>query len=61
MQIEDIVRVRFGIGNEIDMEDGNRGWNLEDIAGDSLNCLKLATPRAWPHPIVISPQGRCKL
>jgi hypothetical protein len=36
MQIEDIVGVRFGLGNEVDMEDGNRGWNLEDIAGDSL-------------------------
>jgi hypothetical protein len=36
MQIEDIVGVRFGIGNKVDMEDGNRGWNLEDIAEDSL-------------------------
>jgi hypothetical protein len=36
MQIEDIVGARFGIGNEVDMEDGNRGWNLEDIVGDSL-------------------------
>jgi hypothetical protein len=39
MQIEDIVGVRFGIGNEVDMEDGNRGWNLEDIAGDSLSAV----------------------
>jgi hypothetical protein len=36
MQIEDIVGARFGIGNEVDMEDGNRGWNLEDTAEDSL-------------------------
>jgi hypothetical protein len=42
MQIEDIVGVRFGIGNEVDMEDGNKGWNLEDIAGDSLSSAKLA-------------------
>jgi hypothetical protein len=36
MLIEDVVGVKIGIENEVDMEDGNRGWNLEDIAGDSL-------------------------
>jgi hypothetical protein len=36
MEIEDVVGVKFGIENEIDMENGNRGWDLEDIAGDSL-------------------------
>jgi hypothetical protein len=44
MQIEDIVGVRVGIGNEVDMEDGNRGWNLEDIAGE----IALASTRK-PH------------
>jgi hypothetical protein len=36
MEIENVVGVKFGIQDEIDMEDGNRGWDLEDIAGDSL-------------------------
>jgi hypothetical protein len=36
MEIEDVVGIKFGIENEADMEDGNRGWNLKDIAGDSL-------------------------
>jgi hypothetical protein len=36
MLIEDVVGVKIGTENEVDMEDGNRGWNLEDIAGDSL-------------------------
>jgi hypothetical protein len=39
--MEDIVGVRFGIGNEVDMEDGNRGWNLENIAGDSLRSFQV--------------------
>jgi hypothetical protein len=36
MLIEDVVGVKIGIENEVDMENGNREWNLEDIAGDSL-------------------------
>jgi hypothetical protein len=40
MQIEDIVGVRFGIGNEVDTEDENRGWNLEHTGGDSLTSYR---------------------
>jgi hypothetical protein len=36
MEIEDVVGVKFGIENEVDMEEKDRGWDLEDIAGDSL-------------------------
>jgi hypothetical protein len=36
MLIEDVVGVKIDLEKEVDMEDGNRGWNLEDIAGDSL-------------------------
>jgi hypothetical protein len=36
MKIEDVVGVKFGIENEVDMEEKGRGWDLEDIAGDSL-------------------------
>jgi hypothetical protein len=43
MEIEDVVGVKFGIEDEIDMEDGNRGWDLEDIAGDSL------TAHGWKY------------
>jgi hypothetical protein len=35
MEIEDVVGVKFGIENEVDMEEKERGWDLEDIAGDS--------------------------
>jgi hypothetical protein len=31
MEIEDVVGVKFGIENEVDMEKKNRGWDLEDI------------------------------
>jgi hypothetical protein len=37
MLIEDVVGVKIVIENEVDMENGNRGWDLEDIAGDSLS------------------------
>jgi hypothetical protein len=37
MEIEDIVGVKFSIENEVDVEEKDRGWDLEDIAGDSLN------------------------
>jgi hypothetical protein len=36
MLIEDVVGVKIGLEKKVDMEDENRGWNLEDIAGDSL-------------------------
>jgi hypothetical protein len=44
MKIEDVVGVKFGIEDEVDMEDGNRGWDLEDIAGDSLTG---SSPAGW--------------
>jgi hypothetical protein len=37
MELEDVVGVKFGIENEVDMEEKGRGWDLEDIAGDSLS------------------------
>jgi hypothetical protein len=37
MEIEDVVGVKFGIENEVDMENRNKGWDLEDIAEDSLS------------------------
>jgi hypothetical protein len=36
MEIEDIVGVKFGIENEVDVEKKKRGRDLDDIAGDSL-------------------------
>jgi hypothetical protein len=49
MLIENVVGVKIGIENEVDMEDGNRGWNLEDIAGDSLTArFLMALPWPWP-------------
>jgi hypothetical protein len=41
MKIEDVVGVKFGIENEVDMEEKGRGWDLEDIAGDSLRTQSL--------------------
>jgi hypothetical protein len=37
MEIEDIVGVKFGIENEVDTEEKDRGCDLEDIAADSLS------------------------
>jgi hypothetical protein len=36
MEIEDVVGVKFGIEYEVDLEEKDRGWDLEDVAGDSL-------------------------
>jgi hypothetical protein len=36
MEVEDVVGVKFGIENEVDMEEKDKGWDLEDIARDSL-------------------------
>jgi hypothetical protein len=36
MEIEDVIGVKFGTENEIDMEEKDRGWDLKDIGGDSL-------------------------
>jgi hypothetical protein len=36
MEIEDVVGVKFGIENEVDVEEKGRGRDLQDIAGDSL-------------------------
>jgi hypothetical protein len=44
MEIEDVVGVKFGIENEVDMEEKRRGWDLEDIAGDSLRLGPMQEP-----------------
>jgi hypothetical protein len=43
MEIEYVVGVKFVIENEVDMEEKDRGWNLEDIAGDSLRRVRSLT------------------
>jgi hypothetical protein len=48
MEIEDVVGVKFGTENEVDMEEKGRGWDLEDIAGDSLRHLYLS-----PHLTIV--------
>jgi hypothetical protein len=48
MEIEDVVGVKFGTENEVDMEEKGRGWDLEDIAGDSLiGCLVGTLYSGW--------------
>jgi hypothetical protein len=58
MEIEDVVGVKIGIENEVDMEDGNRGWNLEDIAGDSLT---LTSPLRCPRQAASRHSRNCSL
>jgi hypothetical protein len=56
MEIEDAVGVRFGIENEVDMEEKGRGWDLEGIAGDSLTVTRHPTCALQP---VASSTKRC--
>jgi hypothetical protein len=43
MEIEDVVGVKFGIENEVHMEEKERGRDLQNIAGDSLIALSACT------------------
>jgi hypothetical protein len=54
MEIEDVVGVKFGIKNEVHMEEKGRGRHLQNIAGDSLTCRHLG-PTSGPTNYAIHP------
>jgi hypothetical protein len=50
MEIEDVVGVKFGIENEVHMEEKGRGRHLQNIAGDSLREPSVSLHKA-PHKL----------